>query len=184
MREVPPALGSGPSTLNFDLGSQPNIPLAAYGVQAGPRPPQASSNAPVALDKTLPSPASDDATEYGSFDGPARRRRGAPVGFVLGALAVLGLVVGGLALRGPGEPPRPAASVAPPKVTPPPVVVREAEPGDALQVDAGVPEAERAPVKAPRPALSAPAPAPAWQAPPPKAPRDRKLGDVGHTDEF
>lgn len=182
MRDVPPALGSGPSTLNFDLGSQPNIPLAAFGVQAGPRPPQASSNAPVALDKTLPSPASDGAAEDGSFDGAARRRRGAPVGLVLGALAALGLVVGGLALRGQNEAPRPAASVAPPKVTPPPVLVREDEPREAPEADASAPD--KVPAKQARPVAPAAVAAPAWQAPAPKAPRDRKLGDVGHTDEF
>ncbi len=189
-REVPSALGSGPTTLNFDLGSQPNIPLAAYGVQVGARSLQASSNAPVALEQTQPSLTEDRMPAMIAFDVPAPRRA-SPLSFLLGALAALGLVVGVLALRGESVPPPRAQAVALPKAPVHdslPIVDEQAEPA---AVDAGAPttlpsQGKRSPqalVAPPPSAPSAPS-APAWQPPPPKANRDRKLGDVGHTDEF
>ena len=186
-REVPSALGSGPTTLNFDLGSQPNIPLAAYGVQVGARSLQASSNAPVALEQTQPSLTEDRMPAMVAFDVPAPRRA-SPLSFLLGALAALGLVVGVLALRGQNDPPPRAQAVALPKAPvrdPLPIVDEQAEPA---AVDAGAPttlpsQGKRSPQALVAPPPSAPS-APAWQPPPPKANRDRKLGDVGHTDEF
>lgn len=186
-REVPPALGSGPTTLNFDLGSQPNIPLAAYGVQVTGRAQQATSNAPVALDQTAPSITEDRMPAISSSDFPqSRRKRSNAVGVLFAVLGVLGLIVGGLSLKSTFENPR-AITAAPARTS---VVVAAASPVvevEASLVDAGAPAA---PSTAPRVAkpqaapVGSPAPAPAWQAPAPKGKADRKLGDVGHSDEF
>jgi serine/threonine-protein kinase len=189
--EIPPALGSGPSTLNFELGSQPNIPLAAFGVQSSPRPPQATSNAPMALESAGPnlSATEDGMPAMSEFD-PSPRARGkkrAPVALLFGALLVAGVVVGGLALKSTfAEADRATKVAAPPPtrpaITPPPPAEEPPAPEPAA-VDAGVhPEPKRAP--RPQAAQAAPPPA-AWApSPSPKASKDRKLGDVGHTDEF
>jgi hypothetical protein len=184
-------LGSGPSTLNFDLGSQPNIPLAAFGVQSSPRPPQATSNAPVALERTSPnlSATEDGMPAISDFDPSlrARRKKKAPIALVLGALLTAGAVVGGFALRSTLAEADRATKVAAPAPTRPAIVApapeEEAAAPEPAAVDAG---AKHEPKRAPRPQVAgaAPSPAPAWSPPPPKPSKDRKLGDVGHTDEF
>jgi serine/threonine-protein kinase len=184
-REVPPALGSGPTTLNFDLGSQPNIPLAAYGVQTGGRPAQATSNAPVALDHSPPSVTEDRLPAISPSDfPPPRRKRSAAVGLLLTTLGLLGLVVGGLALKGTFENPKAvtATPIRTPVVVP---AIPEPPAPEASALDAGAPPAPSPPPRPAKPQAAQTAPlAPVWQPPPPKAKTDRKLGDVGHSDEF
>ncbi len=197
-REVPSALGSGPTTLNFDLSSQPHIPLSAYGVQSAIRPQQASSNAPVAFD-----PPRLELTESGipvfppSAPHISRKPSAAPLYTLLGALGLFALVVGGLAARTAFSG-RPTPVAAP--VRRAPVVVQEVP--AALVVAPEEPVADAGPPQSVRHALphavpNAATPAP-WRpshapvrpevegSPPPVAPRskDRRLGDVGHTDDF
>ncbi len=193
--EIPPAAGSGPSTLNFELGSQPNIPLAAFGVQSSPRPAAATSNAPVALERSAPNlAATEDGMPILSLSSSSLRpaRRKAPISVVLGSLLALGVVVGGLALRGALSDADRVTKVATPAPAPPaittPAAPAEEEPSaEPAPVDAGARRAGKfahgdSPHAAPAPAPAAP---PAWAPPPaPKSAKDRKLGDVGHTDEF
>jgi serine/threonine-protein kinase len=183
-REVPPALGSGPTTLNFDLGSQPNIPLAAYGVQVSGRPQQATSSAPVALEQTAPSVTEDRMPVIEIAELPRSRKRAGAVGVLLAALGFFGLVIGGLALKSTFENPKAVTATPARAAVVAPAVPEPREPElEAIAVDAGAPPAPTP--KAAKPQITAsPAPAPAWQPPPPKASKDRKLGDVGHSDEF
>jgi serine/threonine protein kinase len=192
---APGAANAGPSTLDFDMGSQPNIPLAAFGVQASPRPMPATSQAPVSLEGPRRDAAPSLTDAEAEYDAPAHEPANKrPIALVLSSLLVAGALVTGLAWKQSASEgtraPRPAAALPARPALEEPTGTEEPPPAEtatpATPADAGKRREPKttSPSLAPAAYGAPPTRAPTWTPPPPKAAKDRKLGDVGHTDEF